>query len=329
MTDPSPHRLPPPPPSFQSQHVVANGLRFHVVAGGPSDGPPVLFLHGFPEFWYSWRHQMIALASAGYRVFAPDLRGYGSSDKPAGVAAYTMDALLSDVVGLVDALGCGPVTLVGHDWGGTIAWTTAASPSHRHVVRRLAVMNAPHPAAFLRNLTAAQLRRSWYMLFFQLPALPERALSRDDYRNLRRTLTRAAVRPDTFTATDLDFYVAAMSQPGALSSALNYYRGLLRINPVAALGRLRPIPTDLPALLVWGERDLALGVELTHNLGRYAENLRIEYIADAGHWVQQEAPDAVNRALLSFLPATSRAADALPPTSSLPPTPPPRSQPAR
>ncbi len=229
-------------PDFPSRFVTANGLRFHYVECGPADGPPVLLLHGFPEFWYSWRHQLTALAAAGYRAIAPDLRGYNLTDKPRGVGPYTMDHLLDDVVALVDALRCGPVTLVGHDWGGTVAWTSAASPAHRHVIERLVVMNAPHPEAFLRRLDPQQLRRSWYMFFFQLPFLPERTLRKDHFRALRQTLRGAAFRRDTFSREDLDRYVEAMARPGALTAAVNYYRGLTRINPVAALRRLTPIP---------------------------------------------------------------------------------------
>lgn len=285
---------------FESSFVHANGLRFHVVRSGPKGGKPVLFLHGFPEFWYSWRHQLRALSRAGYHAIAPDLRGYNLSDKPSGVASYQTRLLMSDVVALVDALGYQAVDLVGHDWGGAIAWAVAASAEHRQVVRRLAVLNAPHPAAFLRRMSLAQLRRSWYMLFFQLPALPEHVLSKDGFAALRRMLSRSA-QPGTFSDQDLDRFVEAMAQPSALSSAVNYYRAMLRQNLVAELGRLSTIPASLPVLLLWGERDPALGKELTYNLHTFVDNLRIEYIPDAGHWVQQERADAVNRALLTFL----------------------------
>jgi pimeloyl-ACP methyl ester carboxylesterase len=287
-------------PAFESSFVQASGLRFHVVACGPKDGPPVLLLHGFPEFWYSWRHQLRALSQAGYRVFAPDLRGYNLSDKPQGVASYRTRILMDDVVALVGALGYSAVDLVAHDWGGAIAWSVAASAEHRHVVQRLAILNAPHPLLFLRRLSLAQLRRSWYMLFFQLPSLPEHLLSKDGFVNLRRMLAKSAER-GTFSKDDLDRYVEAMSQPGALTCAINYYRAMLRQNLGAELRRLSTIPASLPVLLVWGERDTALGKELTYDLHPLVDNLRIEYIHDAGHWVQQERPEAVSRALLAFL----------------------------
>lgn len=285
---------------FETSHLSANGLRFHVVSCGPRDGKKVLLLHGFPEFWYSWRHQLIALADAGYRAIAPDLRGYNLSDKPEGVASYDMLVLLDDVVALVGALGEQSVDLVGHDWGGAIAWSAAASAAHRHVVRRLAILNAPHPTAFLKHMTLSQLRRSWYMLLFQLPRLPERLLSRDGFAALRRMLSRSTA-PGTFSPLDLDRYAEALAQPGALTASINYYRGILRRNPFAALQQLSPIPPELPVLLLWGERDPALGKELTYNLQDLVANLRIEYLPEAGHWPAQEQPTEVNRALLAFL----------------------------
>lgn len=287
-------------PTFESSFVSANGLRFHVVASGPKDGRPVLLLHGFPEFWYSWRHQLRALAQAGYRAIAPDLRGYNLSDKPQGIESYRTRVLMDDVVALVAALGYPAVDLVGHDWGGAITWAVAASAEHRHIVRSMAVLNAPHPAAFLRRMSLSQLRRSWYMLFFQLPLLPEKLISKNGFATLRRMLAGSAER-GAFSQLDLDRFVEAMAQPGALTCAVNYYRAMLRQNLVAELRRLSTIPASLPVLLVWGERDPALGKELTYNLHTLVDNLRIEYVPDAGHWVQQERPDVVNRALLSFL----------------------------
>jgi len=300
----SPSDTPPAAPidgaEFESSFVQANGLRFHVVSSGPKTGKPVLLLHGFPEFWYSWRHQLRALAQAGYRAIAPDLRGYNLSDKPSGVANYQTRILMSDVVALVAALGYTTVDLVGHDWGGAIAWAVAASSEHRQVIRSLAILNAPHPAAFVRRMSLSQLRRSWYMLFFQIPSLPEHLIRKDGFALLRRMLSRSA-QPGTFSAPDLDRFVEAMSQPGALTCAMNYYRAMLRQNLVAELRRLSTIPASLPVLLVWGERDVALGKELTYDLHKFVDNLRIEYVPDAGHWVQQESPETVNRALLQFL----------------------------
>jgi pimeloyl-ACP methyl ester carboxylesterase len=288
---------------FPSRYITANGLRFHYVENGPEGGPPVLLLHGFPEFWYSYRYQLGALGQAGFRAIAPDLRGFNLSDKPSGVESYIMDKLCDDVVELVHALGYKRVTLVGHDWGGAISWFTAASPAHREVVERLVILNAPHPAVFLSRLSLAQLRRSWYMVLFQLPLIPEHLLSKDCFSGLRRALRRTAHVPGSFSDADLDRYVEAMARPGALTAGLNYYRAIPRSQPWTAPKRL--VPVAAPTLLIWGERDVALGKELTYNLSRWVPNLRIEYLPDSGHWVQQEQPEQVSRLLLEFLKETA------------------------
>jgi pimeloyl-ACP methyl ester carboxylesterase len=285
---------------YPSRYITANGLRFHYVENGPEAGPPVLLLHGFPEFWYSYRYQLAALGQAGFRAIAPDLRGYNLSDKPNGVENYIMDRLMDDVVELGHAFGYERLTLVGHDWGGAIAWATASSPAHKKLVERLVILNAPHPAAFLNRLTLKQLRRSWYMLLFQLPMIPEHMLSKNSFEALRHALRGTAYVPGTFTDADLDEYVNAMARPGALTSALNYYRGMARVNPLSIPKRFTPV--EAPTLLIWGERDTALGKELTYNLSEWVPNLRIEYLPDSAHWVQQEQPEQVNRLLLDFLP---------------------------
>ena len=284
---------------YPSRYITANGLRFHYVENGPADGPPVLLLHGFPEFWYSYRYQLAALGQAGFRAIAPDLRGYNLSDKPNGVRNYIVPTLLDDVAALVHGFGYEKINLVGHDWGGAIAWATASSPQHQQVVERLIILNAPHPAAFLNRMTAAQLKRSWYMLLFQLPILPEHLLSRNSFEGLRRALAGSAHVPGSFGAQDLDRFVEAMARPGALAAALNYYRAMRLVNPVSLPKRL--IPVAAPTLLIWGERDTALGKELTYDLSRWAPDLRIEYLPDAGHWVQQEQPERVTRLMLEFL----------------------------
>ncbi len=205
--------------------VDVGEVTLHVAEAGT--GPLVVLLHGFPEFWYGWRHQIPALAAAGYRVAAPDLRGYGLSDKPRGEAAYGGPALTGDVAGLVRALGEQRAVVVGHDWGGVIAWLTAMS--RPEVVDRLVVANAPHPAVFGRALASpAQLLRSSYMGFFQLPAVPELLLGAGGATVLRRLLRAATVRPDAFTEADLARYAEAFAEPGALSGALAYYRSMGR-----------------------------------------------------------------------------------------------------
>lgn len=285
---------------FTHRRVRANGVLFHVVEHGPETGQPVLLLHGFPEFWYSWRHQLRALGDAGYRAIAPDLRGYNLTEKPARVADYFPEVLAADVAALVRALGYDKAHLVGHDWGGAVAWIVATLPPHRDVIDKLAILNSPHPAHFLKSMSLAQLKRSWYMLFFQLPFLPEWFFRKEGFRNVRRALRAGALRRDVFSKEELDRYVEAFSHPGAITGALNYYRASLRRDPRPLMRMLEPIPAEIPSLLIWGEQDPALGRELTYGLEPIAPHLRIEYIPDSGHWVQQEQPERVNRCLLDF-----------------------------
>lgn len=271
-----------------------DGVRLHVVREG--EGPPVVLLHGFPEFWYSWRHQIAALAAAGFTAVAPDLRGYHQSDKPSGVAAYRVDALVADVVRLVASLGVPRVHLVGHDWGGMIAWCVAGR--HPEVVDRLAILNAPHPALFRRQLRRSrQAFRSAYVPLFALPGIPERLLSAFGHFGIRQMLVRASGRPGVFPPDELRRYADAMATPGALTAGLNYYRANIRVGLGGmAIGRIEP-----PTLVIWGERDPALGVNLLDGLEALVPRLRVERLPGIGHWVQQEAPHRVNALLVDFL----------------------------
>jgi pimeloyl-ACP methyl ester carboxylesterase len=262
-------------------------------AGKASASQTVLLLHGFPDFWYSWRHQVPVLARAGYRVIAPDLRGCNLSGKPPRVLDYAIEQLVSDVCRLSEQLDARDLTLMGHDWGGIIAWQAAMW--RPELFRRLIILNAPHPAAYLRELRhARQLLRSWYVFFFQLPWLPEALSSFDDFSLLEQTLRdSSAVSP-----IELRHYRTAWQQPGALRSAINYYRAAGRRNPFRLRNDLRPI--DVPTLLIWGERDRYLVAELTRGLEEWVRHLRIERMA-AGHWVHWERADDVNRLIISFL----------------------------
>jgi epoxide hydrolase 4 len=278
--------------------AVVNGVRLHYVEAGA--GPLVVLLHGFPEFWYAWRHQIPSLAEAGYRVLAPDLRGYNDSAKPAGVRGYRLSALVDDVVGLIAHAGSEPITLVGHDWGGVIAWRLAMA--RPELLTKLVILNAPHPAAFFRELRrSAQLLRSLYILFFQLPALPEWALTAGDFALLARMWRRQPVNSDAFTPHDIALYKKALARPGALTAALNYYRALLH-----APGELRRDVQRIaaPTLLIWGERDPYLSVALSTGLETWIPNLRVVRLSDASHWVQNDAPQRVNHLLLDFLRST-------------------------
>jgi pimeloyl-ACP methyl ester carboxylesterase len=284
-------------PQVPSQRYASiNGVWLHYVEAG--SGPLVILLHGFPEFWYSWRHQIAGLSAAGFRVLAPDLRGYNLSAKPAGVASYRLELLAGDVLGLIRHAGADRATVAGHDWGGGIAWQVAMH--HPEAVERLVILNAPHPAAFLREIrTPGQLRRSWYMFFFQLPWLPEWLFRRGNFASLERVLREDPVRPATFSSDDIAAYQQALSQPGALTAAINYYRAVFRYHLRTAARQMRPIRA--PTLLIWGERDRYLGIRLTEGLETWVADLRIERIADASHWVQNDAPEQVNELMIEFL----------------------------
>ncbi|HEY8490428.1 MAG TPA: alpha/beta hydrolase [Dehalococcoidia bacterium] len=271
----------------------ANGIRVHYVSQG--QGPLVLLLHGFPELWYSWRHQLPALAAAGFRAVAPDLRGYGGTDAPR--RGYDVRTLAADVRDLVRALGYRrAAAVVGHDWGGGVAWALAAF--HPEALERLVILNAPHPGAFARGLWRPdQLRRSWYMFFFQIPVLPERLLARRDYRLLERAFRGA--RGPVLGPEDLEVYKTAFRRRG-LTGPLNYYRALFRPGALAVRRRLER-RLEVPTLVIWGEQDFALGKRLTEGLDRWVADVRVRYVPTAGHWVQQEEPEVVTRAILEFL----------------------------
>jgi pimeloyl-ACP methyl ester carboxylesterase len=268
------------------------------------DGPPVVMLHGFPEFWYSWRHQLPALAAAGYRAVAPDLRGYNESDKPPGVASYRSDKLLGDMIGLIEGLGAGPAIVVGHDWGGVIAWLLVMR--RPDLVWGLVVLNAPHPATFLRELRhARQLLRSWYMFFFQLPWFPEALIRFQDFRMLGHAFRAQPRHPGAFTPIDVRKYKEALAKPGALTAALNYYRAAFRYRREAEQG-FRPVRG--PALVIWGERDGYLNPHVLDGLPGWAPDAQLVRLPNASHWVQNDEPDTVNRLLVEFADSLPRLA---------------------
>ena len=285
--------------SLERHWVDREGVRLHVRAAGPADGPLVVLLHGFPEFWYGWRHQIAPLVEAGYRVLAPDQRGYNRSDAPRAVAAYDLDLLVDDVCALIDAAGRDRATVVGHDWGAMVGWHLAHA--HPERLRRLAVLNVPHPRVFWDTLRSSprQLLRSTYALFFQLPAVPEWLLGRNDGQGLA-TMLRRSSRPDTFTDTDLAVYRTSWRRPGRLRGMLNWYRA-------AARRALRTAPpsgrVEVPTLVLWGAQDVALDACMAAPSAALCVDGRLELLDEATHWVQHDAPDTVTRILLEHLGA--------------------------
>lgn len=285
--------------SWEHHEAVVNGVRLHYVEAG--SGPVVVLLHGFPEFWYGWRHQIAPLAAAGYRVIAPDMRGYNQSEKPPGVHAYAVETLVKDVAALIAHCGVTRATVVGHDWGGVVAWEVAMR--RPDVVEKLIVLNAPHPAAFLRELrTPTQLARSWYAFAFQVPVLPELLIALGDYRMLRAVFRRDPVRSNAFTEDDIQRYRDAFAIPGARTATINYYRAAMRRNPRRITAEAVRSVT-VPTLLIWGIGDRYLSPALTERLGQWVPRLRVERIVGASHWVQHDAPEQVTALMLGFLRA--------------------------
>lgn len=283
--------------NIEHTFVNTNGIRLHVVQSGPVDGPLVILLHGFPEFWYGWSKQIPALAAAGYRVWAPDQRGYNLSDKPTGIDAYTLDRLAADVLGLIDASGRDKVFLIGHDWGAAVTWWTALKYPER--LMKIAVLNVPHPTVMNRTLRAsfAQLRKSWYIFFFQIPWLPETLVHLNHWRAAVQTL-KASGRADTFSEADFDRYREAWSQPGAYTAMLNWYRALVQRRPNLPPASMR---IAVPTLLIWGAQDVALGREMAQPSIDLCDDGRLVFIEEATHWVQHDEPARVNQLLLEFL----------------------------
>ena len=278
--------------------VKTNGIHLNVLQDGPEDGPMVILLHGFPDFSYGWHHQIPFLVEQGYRVWAPDQRGYNLSDKPDGVDAYTIDELAKDIIGLMDAAKEENVIVIGHDWGAGVAWYLASQYPER--ITKMIVMNVPHGAVMMKHLRSnfSQMRKSWYMLFFQIPLLPEFLSKLKNWAWLSRALKKSA-RPDTFTESDIKQYKAAWSQPGAMRAMLNWYRAFVRKPPpMPANPRIR-----VPTLLIWGVNDIALGKEMAQPSIDLCDNGRLEFIEEATHWVQHDTPDKVNTLIKEFLNA--------------------------
>jgi pimeloyl-ACP methyl ester carboxylesterase len=281
------------------ERVAANGLDFEVLTAGVGDRL-ALCLHGFPEHALSWRSQIPVLVELGYRVWAPNQRGYGKTSRPRDVEAYAIERLMDDVAALIDVSKARSVTLIGHDWGAAVAWFFALR--RIRPLERLVIMNVPHPAVFTKALrhSRRQRLRSWYMGFFQLPVVPEWLLGLDGARAIERAFTASACEPERFTPEVLAVYREQARVPGALTAMLNWYRAAARGGMVRQV-KLGFPPIEVPTLMLWGEEDVALGKETTYGTHRYVTDLRLHYLPGASHWVQQDAPERVNEELIRFL----------------------------
>lgn len=288
-------------PEWRHRFVRLSKIQLHMVESGNAGEkqPLMLFLHGFPEFWYSWRYQLRHFRDK-FRTVAVDLRGYNDSDKPTGVSNYDLDLIVSDIAELIETMGEKAI-VVGHDWGGVVAWALAIE--HPDLIQRLIIMNAPHPKAATKVMRtrSAQLLKSWYIFFFQCPWLPELWVWARDFANLERCFRcpkMGLVHPENFTDEDLEAWKHVFSKPNACSPPINYYRASMR----AVNRRHFPFePVRPKTLIIWGERDAALEPEIADLSLAMCREAKLEKIADASHWVQQDVPERVNQLMADWL----------------------------
>ena len=280
--------------SFSYQNI--NGVQLHVAEAGPAEGPLVILLHGFPEFWFGWRSYILPLAQAGFRVIAPDQRGYNLSGKPKGAMAYRLDNLADDVVSLAESYGRSRFRLVGHDWGASVAWWTATR--HPGRLERLVAINAPHPAIWRWSMSKdpVQRKKSSYVRFLRLPILPELIIAAGNYRALARAFA-SSTNPAAFSQDVMARYHAAWAQPGALTAMLNWYRALF----VQDLPWPAPRSILAPTLVLWGEKDVFAGVDLAEASLALCTTARLHLLPNATHWSPHDEPEAVQAELLKFL----------------------------
>ncbi|WP_417590908.1 alpha/beta fold hydrolase [Parasphingorhabdus sp.] len=292
---------PDPATGIMIDWVEANGQTFEVATAGTGK-QLALCLHGFPELNYSWRHQIPLLADLGYTVWAPNLRGYGGSSRPTGVSSYRLNTLVQDVAELIDASGAEDVTLIAHDWGAIVAWHFAILKIRP--LTRLVVMNVPHPKCTQREMKHwYQLRKSWYIFFFQIPGLPEWLFGLNGAERIKRAFSNMAVDKSRFPDSDLQIYANAASRPGALRAMINYYRALLRTRDVREIG---DGIVDIPTVMIWGEEDAAIDIRCTDGTEEWVPDLELHRLPGVSHWVQQEAPEKVNAILRGWLDKPDR-----------------------
>ncbi|MFT7588456.1 MAG: pimeloyl-ACP methyl ester carboxylesterase [Limisphaerales bacterium] len=282
---------------LESKYVQVNGVNLHYKEAGK--GELVILLHGFPEFWYSWR-TLIPVLAEHYHVVAPDMRGYNLSEKPSKVSDYKLSTLRDDVKALIAQFGAERAHIVAHDWGGVVAWQLVID--FPELVDRFVVLNCPHPSAFSKELKGnfSQLLRSWYMFFFQIPFLPELLIAASLKSRLKAVMQGWSYNKQAYTDDDIEAYVRSYRIKGTLKATINYYRALFRYGPPRSPNWRNKIA--VPTKAIWGENDKAMGVKMIEDTARYFNgNFKLVKIANCSHWVQHEYPEQVNKEILNFL----------------------------
>lgn len=273
--------------SPQFELIECGGITLHTALAGPVDGEPIILLHGFPDNWYGWHKQIAALANAGFRVIVPDQRGYNLSSKPKEIKDYKIELLAQDILNLSEKLGYKQINLAGHDWGAAVSWYLSIKYPDR--IKKLAILNVPHPMVFEKFVKKhnSQKFKSWYMLFFQIPYLPELLIKGFSWQSM------LSQRPN-LSEEEKQIYLEAWGQPGALTAMLNWYRAIFRHRPqLKESGSI-----SHPTLIIWGELDRYLSKEMAKPSADYCDNVKLEMIEDATHWVMEDKPELVNRLLV-------------------------------
>lgn len=283
------------------RYVETNGIKLHIIEDGPEDGACILFLHGFPEFWYSWSKHLSYFSAKGYRVMAPDQRGYNLSDKPKKVKDYKLEELVSDCVGLIKASKKETVTLVGHDWGGIVAWHVARQ--YPELIHKLVIINAPHEGAMLQHIREkpSQLLRSSYIFFFQFRGTLELSLRLLNWKPFTQTMKKSSQK-ETFKKTDLEEYMTAWSQTRAMKSMLNWYRA----NGKAFTEKQMPERVSIPTLVIWGAKDQFLDSELATKSLAFCDDGRGILIGEGTHWVHIEEPEHTSKLIEDFIEGNNK-----------------------
>lgn len=281
--------------NIEFEYIETNGITLHVAVTGPEDGELVILLHGFPDFWYGWRKQIEVLTEAGYRVAVPDQRGYNKSDKSKGKKAYVINELGQDIIGLIKHFKREDAVIIGHDWGGAVGWHLTST--HPELVQKFIAINIPHMGIFPKALlkTPSQLIKSLYMVFFQIPILPEIKLSGRNFKNTAQVL-KSSSRKGTFTESDIREYKRAWSKSGALTAMLNWYRAL-----PSSMKHIKKDKIEVPVKIIWGEKDRFLSKTLAEESLQFINATSVTWIKGATHWVNQEEADVVNKEILKVL----------------------------